>query len=62
MKNLGETISDESLMAPKVNAKTLRQKDQIWTILWKAYSTDEAISCVNQRAGENLSGKPTEAY
>lgn len=32
--------------APKVTAKTLRQKDRLWTELWRAViiSTEEAIS------------------
>ena len=39
--------------------KTLRQKDRIWTILWKAVlgSAEEAI----RRQAENLSGQRTEA-
>ena len=57
MTGLGETAG---YAAPKGNAKALRQKDRVATILWKVRSqahTDGATA----EGGGNLSGQSMEA-
>lgn len=65
MKNQGETagqcrISEDSLCGAEGEfAETLRQKDMVWTALWKDKGAPMKQS---PRCGENLSGKKTETH
>lgn len=55
MKNAEETnfIGAEGVSHKfAIYGEALRQKDRIWTALWKAYGTEGAILCIKK----NLSG------